>query len=454
MGCCNRRRGLLAGAVLGAVVAILGGILIPVGDSIIEGTVRKESVIEPGTTAYDNWKATGATVYRQFWLFDVTNAKEVLETGATPVVKEKGPYTYRTRFFPKANITFNPNDTVSFVLPHGAIFEPSMSVGPEEDIVTSLNLAVAGAYSLIPKELHVVLENMIKTSNSSLFHNRTVKEILWGYTDPMLKSPVGVFLPYNDTKDGPYNIYSGKDDISKVAIIDMWKGQRHGHLSELISPPLFSLSDASSFPPFLEKTKPLNFFSSDICRSLSASFQQSLNLKGIDVYRFNLHPDTMASPTRNPDNRCFCRDKATTKNCTLAGVLDISACKDDKPIYISLPHFLHGSESLRESVLGLNPNEEQHETFLDVEPLTGFTLRFAKRIQINMMYGPSKTSVGLDLHTAMLDDEKADVFKERLVSRIQMLETIQYVLLGVGVSVFVLCLISYCVVRRKDSKIA
>uniref|UniRef100_A0A665VMK1 Platelet glycoprotein 4 n=1 Tax=Echeneis naucrates TaxID=173247 RepID=A0A665VMK1_ECHNA len=467
MGCCNRRRGLLAGAVLGAVVAILGGILIPVGDSIIEGTVRKESVIEPGTTAYDNWKATGATVYRQFWLFDVTNAKEVLETGATPVVKEKGPYTYRTRFFPKANITFNPNDTVSFVLPHGAIFEPSMSVGPEEDIVTSLNLAVAGAYSLIPKELHVVLENMIKTSNSSLFHNRTVKEILWGYTDPMLKSPVGVFLPYNDTKDGPYNIYSGKDDISKVAIIDMWKGQRHGHLSELISPPLFSLSDASSFPPFLEKTKPLNFFSSDICRSLSASFQQSLNLKGIDVYRFNLHPDTMASPTRNPDNRCFCRDKATTKNCTLAGVLDISACKDDKPIYISLPHFLHGSESLRESVLGLNPNEEQHETFLDVEPLTGFTLRFAKRIQINMMYGPSKTVTILKKvkdytifpvvwmnETAMLDDEKADVFKERLVSRIQMLETIQYVLLGVGVSVFVLCLISYCVVRRKDSKIA
>lgn len=29
------------------------------------------------------------------------------------------------------------------MLPLGAIFEPSMSVGPEEDSVTSLNLAVA-----------------------------------------------------------------------------------------------------------------------------------------------------------------------------------------------------------------------------------------------------------------------------------------------------------------------
>lgn len=32
--------------------------------------------------------------------------------------------------------------TVSFVLPAGAIFEPSMSVGAEEDTVTCLNLLV------------------------------------------------------------------------------------------------------------------------------------------------------------------------------------------------------------------------------------------------------------------------------------------------------------------------
>lgn len=38
-------------------------------------------------------------------------------------------------------------------------------------------------------------------------------------------------------------------------------------------------------------------------------------------------------------------------------------------IYISLPHFLHGSPSLRENVLGLNPSEERHSTFLDVEPV-------------------------------------------------------------------------------------
>ena len=52
-------------------------------------------------------------------------------------------HSFRTRYLPKENITFSDNHTVSFLLPYGAIFEPSMSVGTEEDHITTLNLAVA-----------------------------------------------------------------------------------------------------------------------------------------------------------------------------------------------------------------------------------------------------------------------------------------------------------------------
>lgn len=51
-------------------------------------------------------------------------------------------FLIRTRYLPKDNITYG-STTVSFVLPAGAIFVPSMSVGPEEDNVTCLNLVVA-----------------------------------------------------------------------------------------------------------------------------------------------------------------------------------------------------------------------------------------------------------------------------------------------------------------------
>uniref|UniRef100_A0A3P9QFD5 Platelet glycoprotein 4 n=1 Tax=Poecilia reticulata TaxID=8081 RepID=A0A3P9QFD5_POERE len=317
----------------------------------------------------------------------------------------------------------------------------------------------------IPTELHSIVETLIKTTNSSLFQRRTVKELLWGYTDPILRGDVGFFLDYNNTYDGPFDVFTGKDDIANVGKIDKWKESKSLSFWNDEYCDMLNGTDASSFPPFVNKKDPLFFFSSDICRSVSASYERTMNLKGIDVYRFSLHALTLASPEVNPDNKCFCSNMKTTKNCTLAGVLDISACQQGRPIYISLPHFLHGSPSLRTDVLGLNPHEEHHKTFLDVEPTSGFTLNFAKRIQVNMMYGPSKVITVLKKvkdytlfplvwlnETATLDDETAEMFKKELISRIQMLEIIQQVLLGVGIGVFLLCLLGFFIVRRSHNK--
>ncbi|CAL9682841.1 unnamed protein product [Knipowitschia caucasica] len=464
MGCCNARCWLITGAVFGAIVAILGGLLIPLGNIVIEGTVKQEAVIENGTTAYDNWVATGAVVFRQFWFFTVQNPTEVIENGSTPVVMERGPYTYKTRFLPKENITFNPNHTASFLLPLVAIFEPSMSVGPEEEEVVILNLAVVGAFSLVPKPLHGILERMMKTSNSSLFQRRSVKELLWGYRDPLLNDNVALFE--NGTFDGPYNVFTGKDDISKVSMIDRFRGESKLAFWGDEYCDMLNGTDASSFAPFLDKKKPLYFFSSDICRSVSASHMKTYSLKGIKVYRYSLLASTLASPVDNPDNHCFCRNPVVTKNCTLAGVLDISSCQKGKPIYISLPHFLSGSPSLIEAVHGLHPNPEHHETFLDVEPTTGFTLNFAKRIQVNMMYGPSNVITVLKKvkdytmfpvvwlnETATLDDATADMIKTELVSRINLLAMVQQALLGTGLAIFIICLISFCFVKQNNGQV-
>ncbi|XP_059361399.1 platelet glycoprotein 4-like [Carassius carassius] len=458
MTCCDLKCGLITGTVLGALIAVLGGILIPVGNDFIVNTVHKETVLENGTLAFDTWTSVDISIYRQFWLFDVQNADDVVNQGAKPVLVQKGPYTYRTRFIPKKDITFYDNYTVSFVLPAGAIFEPSMSVGTEEDIFTSLNLAVAGVYSLMP---HFIANILIKNSRSSLFQKTTVKELLWGYKDLMLNSTLGVFYPYNGTLDGPYTVFTGKDDIKKVATIERWQGETS--LSYWNDPYCNKINgtDGSSFHPFLDKKKPLFFFSPDICRSISAQYNSTLDLKGIDVYRYMLPPEALASPAENPDNQCYCTDAVLTKNCTTAGLLDLTACRG-APVFLSLPHFLFGSNDLLQGVIGLNPNFDEHSIFLDVEPITGFTLRFAKRLQLNMLYGPSdhieilkniKEPTIFPIlwvnETAALDDETADMFKKELIGRMDLLEGFQIGLIVVGLILFASCLIGLIVVAMK-----
>lgn len=55
-----------------------------------------------------------------------------------------------------------------------------------------------GAYSLFPKEGHWLLDIAFKASKSSLFQRRTIKEMLWGYRDPFLKGPIGLFVPVSE----------------------------------------------------------------------------------------------------------------------------------------------------------------------------------------------------------------------------------------------------------------
>ncbi|KAI4888819.1 hypothetical protein NFI96_023926 [Prochilodus magdalenae] len=457
---CSTRCGLIAGSVAGAVACLLGIILIPVGNTVIKDTVKTEAVLVEGTTAYENWVSAGVAVYRQFWFFDVLNPDDVIN-GNIPQLQQKGPYTYKTRYLPKENITFNDNHTVSFVLPAEAVFEPSMSEGSEEEVITSLNLAVAGVFSLLD---HGLANMLINLSKSSLFQRRTVRELLWGYNDPMLGT-VGVFYPYNNTHDGPYNVFTGKDDISKVSIIDNWRSKPT--LSFWNDPycDMINGTDGASFPPFLDKKKPLSFFSSEICRSVVANYESDMDLKGITVYRYMLPASTFASPTLNADNKCFCTNDEYTKNCSLAGVLDVKSCTGF-PVFISLPHFLHGSPEMLDTVNGLNPDPEEHSTYLDVEPITGFTLRFAKRLQVNMMYGPSKQITILNKvkentlfpivwlnETASLDDETANRIKSELFGPMDILKAVQITLIVVGIVVFVGCMIGICVeeIRKRSN---
>ncbi|XP_034293762.1 platelet glycoprotein 4-like isoform X2 [Pantherophis guttatus] len=429
---CNKNCGLLTGTIIGAALAILGGILIPVGNNLIEDTVEKEAVIEKGTTAYENWVVPGSPIYRQFWLFDVQNPEEVMMNGSNPILKQKGPYTYRMRYKPKENITEHDDATLSYHLENIVLFQPELSNGLESDNITTVNFAVVTAPVLYPS-LSQILNMLIQRSKSKLLQTRTVKEILWGYTDPFLElisfpnidKVVGIFHPYNETFDGPYRINSGKDDIKKVGIIQSYKNNR----------------------------------------SFSATFDREKTVKGIPLYHFVIPPSTFASPVNNPDNICFCTESEISQNCTLNGILDLGPCKEGRPVYITLPHFLHASSKLFQFVDGLKPDEEEHKTFLDVEPTTGFTLHYAKRLQINMLVRQnSKITVLQNIkhhfifpvlwmnETAIISDEKAELFRSKVTDKIKLLNISQIVLISLGSVMFLGFLIAVCACKKTSPK--
>ncbi|XP_062346819.1 platelet glycoprotein 4 isoform X4 [Cinclus cinclus] len=409
---CNRNCGLITGAIIGAVLAIFGGVLIPVGDNLIGKAVKKEAVIVNGTAAFQNWLVPGSSVFREFWIFHVLNPSEVMDEGAQPKFEQRGPYTYRVRYLPKENVTEGENGTISYMLPNAADFERGMSVGPENDTVTVLNLAVV----------------------------------------------------YNGTSDGPYTVYTGTEDIAQTAVIESYKNKRtlsywEGHCD------MVNGTDGASFPPFVKKDQVLRFFSSDICRSIYGVFYGKQVVKGITLYRFVVPREAFASPAEVGDNYCFCTDTEISKNCTVAGVLDISACKAKRPVYISLPHFLHASESVLQDVEGLSPNEKEHETYLDIEPVTGLTLRFAKRLQVNLLVKPSKYIEPLKKvkkpyvfpllwlnESAVIGDEKAEMFRSKISARLELLSMLQMALMIGGSVLFLAFMGSYFICRSTNTK--
>ena len=55
------------------------------------------------------------------------------------------------------------------------------------------------------------------------------------------------------------------------------------------------------------------------------------------------------------------------------------------PVFASAPHFCGSDDALRAQTAGLRCEEEQHDSWLAVEPLTGITFAAAVRLQVRRL---------------------------------------------------------------------
>ncbi|XP_033503006.2 lysosome membrane protein 2c [Epinephelus lanceolatus] len=387
--CCIYSTGVLSILLLICGIALVLSSVFP---HFLQSMVEKEVVLKNGTEAFEAWADPPAPIYMQFYFFNLTNPEEVLG-GDRPAVVEIGPYTYR-EYRPMEQVDFQDNGTkVAAVNTKTYIFQRNMSRGPESDLIRTVNIPAMTVMEQFKDS--TIMANLIsaymRSSGEGLFITRTVGELLWGYEDALLKAlsvmkpdlddVFGLFYKSNASNDGEYVFFTGQQNYKDFARVDTWKGESTLNWWTSDECNMINGTNGASFHPVVTKNETLYMFSSDLCRSLYAQYEEDVQVKGIPGYRFSPPSQVFANQTVNPANAGFC---VPAGNCLGSGVLNVSLCKQGAPIIMSSPHFYQADEKFVQDIFGMEPKKEQHQTAIDINPLTGIILQAAKRLQVNV----------------------------------------------------------------------
>uniref|UniRef100_A0A3P9KWZ4 Scavenger receptor class B, member 2c n=1 Tax=Oryzias latipes TaxID=8090 RepID=A0A3P9KWZ4_ORYLA len=458
--CCVYGTGVFSMLMLIVGIAL---VLSGVFPHLLQSFVETEVVLKNGTDAFEAWADPPAPIYMQFYFFNLTNPEEVLK-GERPAVVELGPYTYR-EYRPMEEVDFLENGTkVAAVNTKTYIFQLNMSRGPESDLIRTVNIPAVTVMEMFKDstlEANLISAYM-RSSGEGLFSTHTVGELLWGYEDGLLKAlklfrpelddVFGLFYKTNASNDGQYVFFTGQQSYEDFARVSTWNGESSLNWWTSKECNMINGTNGASFHPVITKNELLRIFSSELCRSLYAVYEDDVSVKGIPGYRFILPSEVFANESVNPANAGFC---VPAGNCLGSGLLNVSACKQGAPIIMSSPHFYQADAKYVQSVFGMKPVKEHHETTIDVHPLTGFLLQAAKRLQINVYVeqietfsqtGNVRTLIFpvVYLNESVLIDDASVQKLHMVVVEKNVLENIPFILIGLGILLGGIFMIAMC----------
>ncbi|XP_042193236.1 scavenger receptor class B member 1 isoform X2 [Callorhinchus milii] len=445
-------RALLALAVTGVLLTTLGVTLIFINPIIMRDQVIKNVQIDPSNSlAYPMWRDVPVPFYMAVHFFEILNPEGILR-GEQPALAQRGPYVYR-EYRPKDNITFNDNYTVSYRSIRQFHFCAERSAGSESDELVLPNMLALGgalmAENLSPL-MKLIFNDAMTQLNQTLFFRKTVREILWGYNDPLIdllnsifpgmissNDKFGLFAEMNNTDTGLFTVNTGLDHINKIHQLDKWNGNNMVSYWNSTQCNMINGTAGEMWSPFRTPSDTLKFYSPDACRSLELVYERSSTTLRLPSFRY-VAPKTMfANGQDYPPNQGFCP-------CRESGAMNASTCRLSMPSFLSHPHFFNGDPALSQAVAGLNPTEEEHGLFIDIHPLTGVPLNVSIKLQLNLF---TKEVKGIKITGKMrtlllpliwfdesgrMDGPIVSTFYHYMVVVPALLQALQYVLLVVG----------------------
>ncbi|XP_025412852.1 scavenger receptor class B member 1-like isoform X2 [Sipha flava] len=395
----KRFRHSLISLMLIGVSALVLGTLIAIFDPF-QLILKWKLVMANGDETFEMWKKPDAEIYLKVYIFNITN-REAFLSGEDEKIKfqEVGPYIYRENSEHK-NVTFNKNGTLSMTPVFPLTWVPELNSGREDDILILPNIALLSFASVMADAsmiTRMAVNLLIRQTNSKPFIEQTAKEFMFGYKS-VLVTIGNKFLPswiafdklglidrmYEFTGDSA-TVYTGEDDVKKSGIIENYNTRPY--LPQWPAAPCNTVtgaSDGTKFPSMLSPDDTPMFFRKSLCRSMPMVRTTDMMIhNGLKVYKYIFKNGTLDNGAENPENKCFCRKN----KCLTSGLVDVTDCYYGFPIALSYPHFYKADESLVNAVGGLNPNQEQHETYFFINPLTGLPTQLYVRMQINLALG-------------------------------------------------------------------
>ncbi len=494
--CCGPKTRYTILLLCGVILIVLPLALHNYINDKIKKKIADNVKIAPGSQVYDQWKKPTLPIYLQIYTFSIVNPLEV-KAGKPPFVYQKGPYSYRESR-EKFNVTWGDNN-VNYNQITNYTFDPTTSCegcDPEKDTITSINIPYVALLERFKAIVHLpefdeilldkILSRILRDLKEGLFHTKTVHHTIWGYNETLFEGydkfhdwvitldvvgkifekflpkdfpPVFALQP-NPNFDKYSTVNTGDSNIDLVGHYQQWNGGDKLPYWNTSYANMLNGTDGSVYKPDISKDDKLYIFIIQLCRSLNLKYLNDITIQGISGYQFNPPASLFESGDINPDNKAFCNP-----DCLPSGLLNIKACVPfNAPIVVSQPHFLNGNKSLQKMVLGLNPNEEKHDTFLSLEPNTGILLEASKRIQFNIQVDPIRGISDLEKvksaqvpimwinEHVRIDSDDANKLKKDVLNYLEIIKWTEiglYILGGLMVLIAVILFIRLCC-RRKD----
>ncbi|XP_033160635.1 lysosome membrane protein 2 isoform X1 [Drosophila mauritiana] len=383
----------LAVIIIGIITLILGIILssMPWLDYFILKNLR----LWNDTLSYHYWQRPGVIRLTKLYIYNVTNPDGFLR-GEKPHLQEVGPFVYREDM-QKVNVKFHENNyTVSYQHKKILQFVPELSIDKDTPITTP-NIPLLTLTSLSPKLgylLSKTISVVVTAAQFKPFINVTAEQLAFGYDDALVSlahrfypkhmrpmERMGLLLGRNGTLTEVSSVKTGMDSMDQFGYIDQLNGL--DHLPHWNEPPCTSIagSEGSFFPPReLTKSEVVHIYDKDLCRIIPLKYVESLEKDGIAADLFRLPNNSYGDSAHNPENKCY----DTSEYEPIQGLQNISPCQYGAPVYISNPHFFESHPDLLNSVEGLKPEREKHETYFKIQPKLGVPLEGKVRIQLNL----------------------------------------------------------------------